>query len=62
MIKQIQIPALTTLNSSDATAIRQIVNVLVQEIVDLNNTIGAMQSEIGQMRQRRSDYTGRGGR
>ena len=62
MMKEIQIPALTTLNSSDATAIRQIVNVLVQEIVDLNKTISAMQSDIGAMRQRRSEYTGRGGR
>lgn len=62
MIKQIQIPALTTLNSSDATAIRQIVNVLVQEIVDLNNTIGAMQSDINSMRRRQPEYTGRGRR
>lgn len=62
MIKQIQIPALTTLNSSDATAIRQIVNVLVQEIVDLNNTISAMQSDINSMRRRQPEYTGRGRR
>jgi len=56
MMKEIQIPALTTLSSTDATAIRQIVNVLVQEIIDLNKTIGAMQSDIGAMRQRRNDY------
>ena len=57
MMKEIQIPALTTLSSTDATAIRQIVAVLVQEISDLNKTISAMQSDIGQMRQRRQDYT-----
>lgn len=56
MMKEIQIPALTTLQSSDATAIRQIVNVLVQEIIDLNKTISAMQSDISVMRQRRNDY------
>jgi predicted nucleic acid-binding Zn-ribbon protein len=56
MMKEIQIPALTALQSSDATAIRQIVNVLVQEIVDLNKTISAMQSDIGAMRQRRDSY------
>ncbi len=56
MIKQIQIPALTTLQSADATAIRQIVAVLVQEITDLNKTIGAMQSDMNIMRQRRNDY------
>ena len=55
MMKQIQIPALTTLNSTDATAIRQIVAVLVQEITDLNKTISAMQSDIGSMRQRRTE-------
>lgn len=62
MMKEIQIPALTTLSSTDATAIRQIVAVLVQEIADLNKTISAMQSDIGSMRQRRPDYTGRGRR
>lgn len=56
MMKEIQIPALTTLQSADATAIRQIVAVLVQEITDLNKTIGAMQSDINIMRQRRNDY------
>jgi hypothetical protein len=56
MMKQIQIPALTTLQSADATAIRQIVAVLVQEITDLNKTIGAMQSDMNIMRQRRNDY------
>lgn len=56
MMKEIQIPALTTLQSADATAIRQIVSVLVQEITDLNKTISAMQSDIGAMRQRRDDY------
>lgn len=55
MMKQIQIPALTTLSSTDATAIRQIVAVLVQEITDLNKTISAMQSDIGSMRQRRAE-------
>jgi hypothetical protein len=55
-MKQIQIPALTTLQSADATAIRQIVAVLVQEITDLNKTIGAMQSDMNIMRQRRNDY------
>jgi len=55
-MKEIQIPALTTLQSADATAIRQIVSVLVQEITDLNKTISAMQSDIGAMRQRRDDY------
>ena len=59
MMKEIQIPALTTLNSTDATAIRQIVAVLVQEITDLNKTISAMQSDIGQMRQRRPEYAGK---
>lgn len=62
MMKEIQIPALTTLNSTDATAIRQIVAVLVQEISDLNKTISAMQSDIGAMRQRRQEYAGRGGK
>lgn len=62
MMKQIQIPALTTLSSTDATAIRQIVAVLVQEITDLNNTISAMQSDIGSMRRRQPEYTGRGRR
>jgi hypothetical protein len=56
MMKEIQIPALTTLQSADATAIRQIVAVLVQEITDLNKTIGAMQSDMNIMRQRRNDY------
>jgi len=56
MMKQIQIPALTTLQSADATAIRQIVAVLVQEITDLNKTIGAMQSDIGAMRRSRDQY------
>ena len=56
MMKEIQIPALTTLQSADATAIRQIVAVLVQEIMDLDKTISAMQSDIGAMRQRRQDY------
>ena len=60
MMKEIQIPALTTLNSTDATAIRQIVAVLVQEIADLNKTISAMQSDIGQMRQRRTEFTRKG--
>ncbi|NBO53332.1 MAG: hypothetical protein EBU84_01800 [Actinobacteria bacterium] len=55
MMKQIQIPALTTLQSADATAIRQIVAVLVQEITDLNRTINAIQSDIGSMRQRRDN-------
>lgn len=55
MMKEIQIPALTTLSSTDATAIRQIVNVLIQEIMDLNKTISAMQSDIGAMRQRRDN-------
>ena len=55
MMKQIQIPALTTLSSTDAAAIRQIVAVLVQEITDLNKTISAMQSDIGSMRQRRTE-------
>jgi len=54
-MKQIQIPALTTLQSADATAIRQIVAVLVQEITDLNRTINAIQSDIGSMRQRRDN-------
>lgn len=58
MMKEIQIPALTTLQSADATAIRQIVAVLVQEITDLNKTIGAMQSDIGSMRRSREQYTG----
>lgn len=62
MMKEIQIPALTTLNSTDATAIRQIVAVLVQEITDLNKTISAMQSDIGAMRQRRTELTKRGNR
>ena len=56
MMKEIQIPALTTLQSADATAIRQIVAVLVQEITDLNKTIGAMQSDMNIMRQRRNEY------
>lgn len=60
MMKEIQIPALTALSSTDATAIRQIVAVLVQEITDLNKTISAIQSDIGQMRQRRPDLAGRG--
>lgn len=55
MMKDIQIPALTALTSTDATAIRQIVAVLVQEITDLNKTISAMQSDIGSMRQRRTE-------
>lgn len=53
MIKQIQIPALTVLQSTDATAIRQIVSVLVQEIVDLNKTIDAMQSDIAAIQKTR---------
>lgn len=60
MMKEIQIPALTTLSSTDATAIRQIVAVLVQEIADLNKTISAMQSDIGSMRRRQPEYTGKG--
>ena len=53
MMKEIQIPALTTLQSADATAIRQIVSVLVQEITDLNKTIDAIQSDIAVMKRTR---------
>jgi|Laugrefa1bdmlbdn_1035148.scaffolds.fasta_scaffold03805_5 hypothetical protein len=45
MMYELQIPALTTLQSADARAIRTIVNSLVQEL-------GRMQKEIDELKSR----------
>jgi hypothetical protein len=49
---QIQIPALTTLQSADARAIRTIVASLVAEIAKLNKDVEDLKEQI----KRRSDY------
>jgi peptidoglycan hydrolase CwlO-like protein len=49
---QIQIPALTTLQSADARAIRTIVASLVSEIAKLNKDVEDLKEQI----KRRNDY------
>lgn len=46
MMYQMQIPALTTLKSTDATAIRSIVMSLVEEIYMLRKEIDSLKEEV----------------
>ena len=51
MMEPLSIPAVTTLNSSDAIAIRQIVSSLIQAIESLRREVEMMKASVAQQQK-----------
>jgi len=60
MIQPLSIPAVTTLKTDDATAIRQIVSTLIQSIDSLRRDVEVLKTSVAQ--QQKSSYSKFGAR